>query len=118
MNNDFIQNYIDIKEISKENRPDTCLINNNERQISDICDFLQNNNKIMLINGFAGTGKSDIVNFVVENLNSDVLTIKYTCFETTILDDMLLSFLNTLKILQLKEELSRRKSKLKILHKK
>ena len=97
MNNNFIQENINLKEISKEGRSDFCLINNNERQINDICDFLQNDNKIMLINGFAGTGKSNILNFIIENFNPNVLTIKYTCFETTILDDMLLSFFETFR---------------------
>lgn len=97
MNKDFIKENINIKDIGKNNRHDVCLLANNERQIGDISDFLQNDNKLMLINGFAGTGKSDVVNFITEYLNPDVLLIKYTCFETTILDDMLLSFFETFR---------------------
>lgn len=97
MNNNFIKEGINIKEKLKEGRPNICLLTNNERQIDDICDFLQSDNKLMLINGFAGTGKSDIVDFVTENFNPNVLLIKYTCFETTILDDMLLSFFETFR---------------------
>ena len=97
MNKNFIQEKINLKELSKDNRQNICLLNNNERQIGDICDFLQGDNKLMLINGFAGTGKSDVLHFVTEYLNNDVLLINYTCFETTILDDMLLSFFETFK---------------------
>ena len=102
MNKSFIQENINLKEISKEGRHDICLLTNNERQINDICDFLQGDNKLMLINGFAGTGKSDITDFVTEYFNPEVLLIKYTCFETTILDDMLLSFFETFRNLAIK----------------
>ncbi len=90
---DFIENFVYIKD----NEFDSSLIFNSERQIEGICDFLQNDKKLLLINGFVGTGKSEIVKYVTKSLNSNVLLIRYICFETTILDDMLLSFFETFK---------------------
>lgn len=83
---DFIE-HINTKE------PDLqCLIDNNEKQIDEIQNFLQGDKKLFLLNGFLGSGKTSLLNFIIKNLQPDVLTIKYTCFETTVLDDMLLSF--------------------------
>ena len=57
-----------------------------------LCDFLQNEKKLLFVSGFRGSGKTKIVNFVSDSINQDVITLHYSCIETTILDDMLLSF--------------------------
>ena len=96
--NKFIEKPINIKEIPKDIPFETCLIENNEKQISQICDFLQSNNKLLLVNGFKGSGKSQVVNFSVSAaIMSDVVLLHYTCLETTILDDMLLVFFQAFK---------------------
>lgn len=94
MNNDFLENPINIKDLPKESKFDLCLLENNEKQIGEICNFLQNEKKLMLINGFKGAGKSLIADFVTSNLNDKCLILKYNCLETTILDDLLLVFFN------------------------
>lgn len=90
----FIEKPINIKELPQDLPIDNCLLENNEKQISQICDFLLGDKNLLQINGFKGCGKSEIVNFVSEFLNQDVIYLHYTCLETTILDDMLLSFFN------------------------
>lgn len=97
MNTDFIDKIITIKDIPKEGPFEPCLIENNEKQISEICSFLQSDNKLLLVNGFKGTGKTSIVNFVSSFLSEKTLVLKYNCLETTILDDMLLSFFETFR---------------------
>ncbi len=97
MENIFIEKPIAIKDIPKECPVDPCLLENNEKQITQICDFLMGENKLLLLNGFRGSGKTQIVNFVTDNVAPDVLVLNYTCFETTILDDMLLSFFESFK---------------------
>lgn len=97
MKTTFIDNPIDLKNLQKEKQSDICLLENNTKQIDEICTFLQNEKKLFLLNGFAGTGKTTLVNFILSNLKKNVLTINYTCFETTILDDMLLSFFETFR---------------------
>lgn len=95
---DFLEKPINIKEISKDCPIDTFLVENNEKQIEQICDFLmEDKNHLMLVNGFKGTGKTSIVDFVSMYLNSDVLVLKYNFLETTILDDLLLGFFDNFR---------------------
>ena len=97
MNKDFILAPINIKELPKESDFSLAFLNNNEKQIAQTCEFLQSDKKIMLINGFIGAGKKSFIDFIGTTLNQEVLQIKYVCFETTILDDMLLSFFETFR---------------------
>ena len=97
MRTDFLEKAIIVKEISKECPFDVFLIENNEKQIEQLCEFFQNDEKLIFVNGFKGVGKSTIVDFVSTYFAQNCLTIKYNCFETTILDDMLLSFFETFK---------------------
>ncbi len=97
MNIDFLDKIVTIKDIPKESPFEPCLIENSEKQIGEICSFLQSDNKLLLVNGFKGTGKTSIVKFVSTFLSEKTLVLKYNCFETTILDDMLLSFFETFR---------------------
>ena len=93
----FIEKPINIKELPKDYPVDFCLLENNEKQIGQISDFLLSDKNLLQVNGFKGSGKSEIVNFISNFLNQEVLHLHYTCLETTILDDMLLSFFNTFR---------------------
>ncbi|MGN0031607.1 MAG: hypothetical protein ACI37Q_06615 [Candidatus Gastranaerophilaceae bacterium] len=94
----FLEKPINIKELPKEITTDPCLLENNEKQIGQICDFLNSEKQLLLINGFRGSGKSQVANFTLGySVASDVIVLHYTCLETTILDDMLLSFFDHFK---------------------
>ncbi|MBD5401927.1 hypothetical protein HDR58_03875 [bacterium] len=97
MKTDFLEQPITLKDIPKECPIDLCLLENNEKQIGQICDFLQSDEKLLLVNGYKGTGKTSVVDFVTSEVNSDVIMVRYNCLETTILDDMLLSFFDTFR---------------------
>ena len=97
MDNKFLNQKINTKDISSDFPYNPYLIGNNEKQIDQICDFLQNDKKLLLLNGFAGSGKGEILNYVSSHLNENVVLIRYMCLETTILDDMLLSFFETFR---------------------
>ena len=67
MRTDFLEKPIIIKEILKDSKDllfEPCLIENNEKQIGQICEFLQSDNNLLIVNGFKGTGKSAMVDFV------------------------------------------------------
>lgn len=68
------------------------LLENNSKQTGLIYDFLENDESLLLVNGFLGTGKSLIVEHVLSFLSEDSIVLNYNCFETTILDDILLAF--------------------------
>lgn len=91
---DFIDKPINLKDIPKEYPVDLCLLENNEKQIEEICEFLlDDKTPLLLVNGFKGSGKSQVVNFATTySIDSKTVILSYTCLETTILDDMLLSF--------------------------
>lgn len=93
----FIEKPINIKELPKEFPMEVCLIENNEKQIGQICDFLMGDKNLLQVTGFKGSGKSEVVGFTTNFLNNDVIILPYTCLETTILDDMLLSFFETFR---------------------
>ncbi len=98
MNFQYIEKPINIREIPKDYPVDICLIENNEQQIGQICNFLQNDSKLLMVNGFRGSGKTDVVKFTLNySLNYNTIVLGYSCIETTILDDMLLSFFDTFK---------------------
>ncbi len=83
------------------------LLENNQKQIEKIYDFLSDENKhLLLVNGFLGTGKTSIVHHtLMTSLNEQAVILEYECFETTILDDILLSFFEEFKKLTALEKI-------------
>ena len=111
MNNNYINKKFDIKNLTPDMPYNSYLLLNSERQIDEICDFLQNDKKILLMNGFAGSGKGEILNYITSQLNQGVIFLKYMCLETTILDDMLLSFFESFRNYAIKGVITLPKSK-------
>ena len=75
------------------------LLENCTKQIDAIQKFFNGNSKLLLINGFMGTGKTAILDYTLEFLHPECIVLKYNCFETTMLDDVLLNFFETFKAL-------------------
>ena len=59
--------------------------------------FLADDKKLLLVNGFRGSGKSEVVGYACMGVKPEVLLLNYTCIETSILDDMLLVFFETFR---------------------
>lgn len=95
---EFIAETADKKTILKQDIGiNPFLIENNISRIEKITDFLTSSAPLLLVNGFMGTGKIYVVNQALSFLKDDVITLKYNCFETTILDDILLEFFDNFK---------------------
>lgn len=95
---EFVTEGIDKKLIQKQDLGiNPFLIENNLVKIEGILNFLSSKAPLLLVNGFMGTGKVMVVNQALSFLKSDVITLKYNCFETTILDDILLEFFDNFK---------------------
>ena len=95
---EFIKEAVDKKIVQKQDIGiNPYLIENNFNQIEKITKFFQTQTPVLLVNGFMGTGKVLIVNQALSFLEDDVITLKYNCFETTILDDILLEFFDNFK---------------------
>ena len=71
------------------------LLENNSKQVNLIYDFLEYKRDLLLVNGYMGTGKYSLVRHVLQN--TDNIVLYYNCFETTILDDILLTFFEEFK---------------------
>lgn len=95
---EFIKEVVDKKTIQKQDIGiNPILIENNLGKIESILEFFNTPSSLLLVNGFMGTGKVQVVNQALSFLNEDVITLKYNCFETTILDDILLEFFDNFK---------------------
>ena len=106
---DFIEK-INLKNF-KNSPLEQLFLENNEKQINSICDFLNGDSKLFLVNGFLGAGKTAFVDFIIQNVNENVLTMKYTCCETSVLDDMLLSLFESFRNFAINGIISLPKSK-------
>ncbi len=95
---EFIKEAVDKKTIQKQNIGiNQFLIENNLTQIEKIVKFFNSDAPLLLVNGFMGTGKVMVVNQALSFLDESVITLRYNCFETTILDDILLEFFDNFK---------------------
>lgn len=98
----FLNIFLDKKDILSQNNEmiDPILIENNESQLGDIYEFYKNERPIMYVNGFLGTGKVQLINYSTNFLSEETIILKYNCFETTILDDIFLTFFEEFKKLE------------------
>lgn len=98
----FLNFFLDKKDILSQNNEmiDPVLIENNASQLGDIYEFYKNERPIMYVNGFLGTGKVQLINYSLNFLSEETVVLKYNCFETTILDDIFLTFFEEFKKLE------------------
>lgn len=106
LNSEFDKKSLLSNEISGINR---FLLENNTKQVEQIYDFLAGSTSLLLINGFMGTGKTAILEHTLSSFNGIVLN--YNCFETTILDDILLTFFEEFQKLIALEKITAPKTK-------
>jgi len=107
MEHSFVNKNLDRKllssyEVSGINR---FLLENNAKQTDLMYKFLLNNTPLLLVNGFVGTGKTALVNHVLNFVSEETIILNYNCFETTILDDILLTFFDEFKKLSALEKI-------------
>ena len=81
------------------------MLENSAKQIDLMYKFLGNSNPLLLINGFVGTGKTALVQHLLNFVSKDTVVLNYNCFETTILDDILLTFFEEFKKLSALEKI-------------
>lgn len=87
------------------------LLENNASQIEEIYNFYKSNVNLLYVNGFLGTGKAEIINYSTAFLAPETIVLKYNCFNSTILDDILLLFFSEFKKLSSQNIISEPKVK-------
>lgn len=109
----FLNIFLDPKELlaQSKTRIDPFLLENNASQIQKIYEFYKSNVNLLYVNGFLGTGKAKVVNYSLAFLSTETIVLKYNCFNSTILDDMLLSFFKEFKKLAAQNIISEPKVK-------
>lgn len=79
-------------ELVESEKIHPCLLKNNYNDILKALDFLASDEKLLYIHGFLGTGKRQFVNYVCDFLSHDVIKLEYYCKESTVCDDIFLTF--------------------------
>lgn len=109
----FLNIFLDKNEIfGQENKSiNPILLENNVEQLEKLYEFYSSDADLLCVNGFLGTGKAKIVDYSTAFLSSETVVIKYNCFDSTILDDILLTFFSEFKKLFLQNLISEPKIK-------
>ena len=95
----FLNIFLDPKELLTQAKINInpFLLENNAAQIEKLYDFFKGDTNLLFVNGFSGTGKAKIVNYSTAFLSTDTILLKYNCFNSSVLDDILLSFFSEFK---------------------
>lgn len=80
--NDFIS--LPSREVNK------FVLENNEHVLSKLYGFCQKNDDILIVSGFVGTGKTQVVNHLLNYIDKNVYSFKVNCSNSITLDDVLL----------------------------
>lgn len=98
----FLNFFLDKKDLYTQSSDmiDPILIENNQEQLDSVYEFYKNEKPLLYVNGFLGTGKVQIINYSLNFLSDETIVLKHNCFETTILDDIFLTFFEEFKKLE------------------
>lgn len=109
----FLNIFLDPKELLAQSKKpiNPFLLENNASQIEKIYEFYKSNINLLYVNGFLGTGKAEIVDYSTAFLSPETIILKYNCFNSTILDDILLEFFTEFKVLSAQNIISEPKVK-------
>ena len=88
---------VDIDNLQPSGSMNPFLLKNNYAEITKAVDFLDSNDSFLYIHGFLGTGKRQFINYISDFLNDDVIKLEYYCKASTVCDDILLSFIDTVE---------------------
>ncbi len=76
------------------------LAENNNNQFLKMHEFFMYDKFLLLVSGFMGTGKSSVIDYFTTFLKPETIVLKYSCYETTNLEDLLLAFFEKFKVLE------------------
>ncbi|HIQ89411.1 TPA: tetratricopeptide repeat protein [Candidatus Galligastranaerophilus faecipullorum] len=78
--------------------------------IDKIKNFYNSTSELLLLCGFSGCAKSEILNKTLEDLDDNTLVFKHLCFEHTAIDDFLLNFYDSFRKFSLEKKVSLKKT--------
>lgn len=98
MSYNFLETSFDLNNVTElpiSDKIHPLLLKNNDSEIKKAIEFLNSKEQFLYVHGFLGTGKRQFINYVTSFLQKDVLKLEYYCKESTVCDDILLSFIDT-----------------------
>lgn len=82
------------------------LLNHNSQAFLKLFEFFKSDDKVFILKGFSGSGKSRITDFLIKNfLSENVLTFKFLWQTGTNLDDILLSIYKDFTVFAAKKKI-------------
>ena len=73
------------------------LLKNNNPEVIKALNFFADESKFLYIHGFLGTGKRQFINYISDFFGKEVIKLKYICKPSTVCDDILLAFIDTVE---------------------
>ena len=106
MEHKFLDSAVDQENIILPNsdKINPFLLKNNYSDIIKAIDFIASDEILLYIHGFLGTGKRQFINYISELLSNDVIKLEYYCKASTVCDDILLSFIDTIEKLSISKQ--------------
>ena len=89
MENNFLEKTVDFNQLldSQTEYAEKYVLKNNESSLRKIFNFFASSKNILLINGFAGTGKKQIVDTVLSYIQKNTFVCKFVCTQSTTIHD-------------------------------
>lgn len=99
MNDYFLSSGIDYDTIvtSVNNSNFQILAENNKDEIEKIIKFFSSDKSLLVVSGFMGTGKTEIIKNITSQIDKNTLLLWANCYESTNLDDIFLTFFEKFK---------------------
>lgn len=98
MNYEYLNSSIERENVilPQSDKINPFLLENNTAEILKGIEFLATEEKFLYIHGFMGTGKRQFVNYITEFVNENVIKLEYYCKQSTVSDDILLAFTDSI----------------------
>lgn len=95
----FLNIFLNKKELLTQSKIEInpFLLESNAEHIEKIYNFYKSQTNLLFVSGFLGTGKPKIVDYSTSFLSLETIVLKYNCFNSTVLDDILLAFFSEFK---------------------
>ena len=82
--------------LPESSKIDSFVLKNNRAEMIKAIEFLSSEEKFLYVHGFMGTGKRQFIEYFSEFIAKDVIKLEFYCKESTVCDDLLLSFNNVI----------------------
>lgn len=95
----FLNSAIDLENINlpQSNKINPFVLKSCYTDAIKALEFLNSDGSFLYVHGFLGTGKRQFINYITDFIDKDVIKLEYYCKESTVCDDILLSFISEIE---------------------